>query len=65
MVICRPGPYICSEWDWGGLPHWLLRDPEMRVRVNYLPYQKAVENYFQVLLPKLAPLQWRQSFQRK
>ena len=22
-VICRPGPYICSEWDWGGLPHWL------------------------------------------
>lgn len=58
MVICRPGPYICSEWDWGGLPHWLLRDPEMRVRVNYPGYQKAVKRYFEELLPKLAPLQW-------
>ena len=20
FVIFRPGPYICSEWDFGGLP---------------------------------------------
>ena len=25
-VILRPGPYICAEWDFGGLPSWLLRD---------------------------------------
>jgi len=56
-VICRPGPYICSEWEWGGLPYWLLRDPNMRVRVNYKPYQEAVERYFKELLPKLVPLQ--------
>ncbi|MGQ9478986.1 MAG: beta-galactosidase [Thermoproteota archaeon] len=23
-VIARPGPYICSEWDFGGLPGWLI-----------------------------------------
>ncbi|MBO3800376.1 MAG: beta-galactosidase [Candidatus Brockarchaeota archaeon] len=23
-VIARPGPYICSEWDFGGLPNWLI-----------------------------------------
>ena len=23
-VLLRPGPYICAEWEWGGLPHWLL-----------------------------------------
>ena len=42
-VICRPGPYICSEWDWGGLPHWLLRDENMKVRTNYPGYQGAVK----------------------
>ncbi len=25
-VILRPGPYVCAEWDFGGLPAWLLRD---------------------------------------
>ena len=24
-VIVRPGPYICAEWDFGGLPSWLLK----------------------------------------
>ncbi len=23
MVLLRPGPYICAEWDFGGLPWWL------------------------------------------
>ena len=26
FVLLRPGPYICSEWDWGGLPYWLLQE---------------------------------------
>ena len=25
LVLLRPGPYICAEWDWGGLPAWLFR----------------------------------------
>jgi len=56
-VLCRPGPYICSEWDWGGLPSWLLKDPEMHIRSNYFGYQDAVKSYFSKLLPLLAPLQ--------
>src|SRR5581483_10933920 len=31
-VYLRPGPYVCAEWDLGGLPAYLLRDPSIRVR---------------------------------
>ena len=37
-VILRPGPFICAEWEQGGLPAWLLKDPSMRFRVNHEPY---------------------------
>ena len=56
-VIVRPGPYICAEWDWGGLPSWLLRDDKMRVRSTYPPFLAAVDRYFDKLLPMLARLQ--------
>jgi len=56
-VIVRPGPYICSEWDFGGLPAWLLKEPGMKLRCNHAPYLDAVERFFSELLPKLAPLQ--------
>ena len=54
-VILRPGPYICSEWDFGGLPAWLLKDPAMQVRCMYPPYLAAVDRYFDALLPRLVP----------
>lgn len=56
-AIVRPGPYICSEWDLGGLPPWLLAGPGMRVRCAYSPYLVAVDRFFGALLPRLAPLQ--------
>lgn len=56
-VIVRPGPYICAEWDLGGLPAWLLRDPGMRLRCTYPPYLEAVDRFFGELLPRLAALQ--------
>ncbi len=56
-VIVRPGPYICSEWEFGGLPFWLLKDPNMQVRCAYPPYLTAVDHFFDALLPRLAPLQ--------
>ena len=34
-LIVRPTPYICAEFDFGGLPAWLLRYPSMRLRVNH------------------------------
>lgn len=56
-VIFRPGPYICSEWDFGGLPAWLLSDPNMKVRSNYKGYTDAVERYFNKLLPMVVDFQ--------
>ena len=56
-AIVRPGPYICSEWDLGGLPAWLLKDPRMRLRCAYPPYLERVTIFYERLLPLLAPLQ--------
>lgn len=54
-AIVRPGPYICAEWDNGGLPTWLLRDPELRVRhfePRYLAEVRAyLENVYRVIAP--------------
>ena len=33
-VIVRPGPYICAEWEFGGLHSWLLSYPHMSLRCN-------------------------------
>lgn len=57
-MIFRPGPYICSEWDFGGLPSWLLRDPNMKVRTNYHGYQEAVSRYFKQLIPMAVKYQF-------
>jgi len=56
-AIVRPGPYICSEWDLGGLPPWLLADPSMRLRCAYAPYLERVRIFYEKLLPLLAPMQ--------
>ena len=48
-AIVRPGPYICSEWDFGGLPSWLLAGPGMRLRCAYSPYLVAVDRFFGAL----------------
>lgn len=58
FVILRPGPYICTEWELGGFPSWLLRDSKMKVRSNYPPYMEAVNNYFSHLMAQLNDLQW-------
>ncbi|WP_262414317.1 glycoside hydrolase family 35 protein [Actinacidiphila acidipaludis] len=56
-VIVRPGPYICAEWDNGGLPAWLTGTPGMRLRSSYRPYLDEVARWFDVLVPRLARLQ--------
>ncbi|XP_028403991.1 beta-galactosidase-1-like protein 2 [Dendronephthya gigantea] len=58
-VIIRPGPYICAEWEFGGLPSWLLHDPEMQIRSFTPLYLKAIDDYFSTLIPLLAPLQYK------
>lgn len=56
-IIIRPSPYICAEWEWGGLPSWLMAEDGMRVRCSYEPYLKHVKEYYAELLPKLVPYQ--------
>jgi len=55
-AIVRPGPYICSEWEFGALPAWLLNLPGLRLRCHNDVYLAAVKKWFDVLLPKLRPL---------
>ncbi|MFF2093360.1 beta-galactosidase family protein [Paenibacillus sp. NPDC058174] len=56
FVIVRPSPYICAEWEFGGLPSWLLADSNMRLRCSHQPFLDKVDAYYDVLLPKLKPL---------
>ncbi len=56
-VIVRPGPYACAEWDFGGLPPWLLKDCDIRVRTMNARYLEAARKYLIALGKQLAPLQ--------
>lgn len=56
-IILRPSPYICAEWEFGGLPAWLLKDKNMRLRCSHPPYLEAIREYYSVLIPKLTPYQ--------
>ncbi|MDQ0686255.1 beta-galactosidase [Streptomyces achromogenes] len=54
-VLLRPGPFICAEWDGGGLPHWLTTDPDIRLRTSDPRFTEAVDRYLDLLLPPLLP----------
>jgi beta-galactosidase len=54
-VLLRPGPFICAEWDDGGLPAWLLADPGIRLRSSDPRFTAAFDGYLDRLLPALRP----------
>jgi len=56
-LIVRPGPYICAEWDNGGLPAWLFRDAEVGIRRSEPRFVAAVTGYLQRVLRIVAPQQ--------
>jgi beta-galactosidase len=56
-VILRPGPYACAEWEFGGYPAWLLKDPEMRVRSRDPKFLNAARSWLLRLGKEVAPLQ--------
>lgn len=58
FAIVRPGPYICSEWEFGGFPSWLLREDGIKLRTSQTTYMKYVQRYFNMLLPILALFQF-------
>ncbi|MGE0079326.1 MAG: beta-galactosidase [Bacteroidales bacterium] len=56
-VILRPGPYVCAEWDFGGIPPYLLKTPDIKVRCMDPLYMNAVENYLKQLSKVIKPFQ--------
>lgn len=56
-VIVRPSPYICAEFEFGGLPYWLLKDRNIRLREYDKVYLKHVKEYYDELFKILIPLQ--------
>ncbi|GAB3568261.1 glycoside hydrolase family 35 protein [Spelaeicoccus albus] len=56
-VMVRPGPYICAEWDNGGLPSWVTGIPGIRLRSSDERFTTPVAEWLSHLLPRLAPLQ--------
>ncbi|XP_065171045.1 beta-galactosidase-1-like protein 3 [Atheta coriaria] len=58
FAILRPGPFICSEWEFGGFPSWLLRYKGIKVRTSQQMYMQHVTRYFNVLLKLLALFQF-------
>ncbi|NVO21515.1 MAG: beta-galactosidase [Bacteroidetes bacterium] len=56
-VIIRPGPYVCAEWDFGGIPPYLLKIPDIKVRCMDPRYMNAVRRYISALAKEIKPLQ--------
>ncbi len=56
-VLFRPGPYVCAEWDFGGLPTYLLKTPDIKIRCMDPRYMKAVEKYVARLAREVKSLQ--------
>ena len=46
-VILRPGPYVCAEWEMGGLPWWLLKKKDIRLRENDPYFLERVDKFQQ------------------
>jgi beta-galactosidase len=56
-VLLRPGPYVCAEWDFGGLPSYLLKIPDIKIRCMDSRYMAAVTRYITRLSKEILPLQ--------
>lgn len=56
-AIVRPGPYICAEWDNGGLPPWLFENRATGIRANEPVYMSAVCDYLRRVYDVVVPRQ--------
>ena len=56
-VIVRPGPYVCAEWEMGGLPWWLLKKQDVQLRSLDPYYMERVGIFMKEVGKQLADLQ--------
>lgn len=56
MVILRPGPYVCAEWEFGGYPWWLQNIEGMEIRRDNPEFLKRTELYIDRLYQEVGPL---------
>jgi len=57
MVILRPGPYACAEWEFGGYPWWLLKNKDLVIRTNNKPFLDSCNVYINKLIDQVRDLQ--------
>jgi beta-galactosidase len=56
-VVLRPGPYACAEWEMGGLPWWLLKYDDIKLRTRDPRFIEATRNYMKEVGRVLGPMQ--------
>lgn len=56
-IIVRPGPYVCAEWEMGGLPWWLLKNDSIQLRTLDADYMSHVEKFMAKVGEQLSDLQ--------
>jgi len=55
-VLFRPGPYVCGEWDFGGIPSRLLKYPDLKIRtMKDKHYMEAQTKYLKAIAPIAKP----------
>ena len=55
LAIVRPGPYICAEWEFGGLPWWLMTERDMEIRCSNAVYIKYFSRYLDEVFAQVKP----------
>lgn len=56
-IMLRPGPYVCSEWEMGGLPWWLLKKKDIKLRTNDVYFLERTKLFMNEIGKELADLQ--------
>ncbi len=57
FVILRPGPYACAEWEFGGYPWWLEKNPDLVIRTYNQPFLDSCKTYINKLAEQVKDLQ--------